>query len=1005
MHQQDIIEINKGLQSAYIDSAVNSNLAYRPQFITNDHKRGVKVLTHIENQLMHCDEFSISVAFINRSGFVELLGSLKALERRSVRGRILSADYLCFSDPYALDKLASLTNIELKMYHVDDAGVGFHTKGYLFRENGIYRIIIGSSNMTQTALSTNMEWNTQLVSTEQGEMAQSIVSEFEKLWSDDASKPYAEFIEEYRDKYDRKKQIDRLIREQHKIALQDDIVDYDTYKLKPNKMQEEFIGNIHDLRERGAKRALLISATGTGKTYASAFALKNENPKKALFIVHRELIAKQAIKSYRKVFGKTKKLALLSGSSKEYDADILFATMSMMAKKETLDRYKKDEFDWICIDEVHRAGSESYQKIMSYFETDFWLGMTASPERTDGFDIFNLFDHNIAYEIRLQQALKEDMLCPFHYFGITDIEINGEIMNDKTGMRNFSYLVSDKRVQYVLEQANYFGYSGERVKGLVFCSSKKEAQELSAKFNARGYYTVALAGDDSGKQREACIDLLTKEVPEEEIQLHEKAIKNTEACAVTEMPFLDYIFTIDIFNEGVDIPEINQVLMLRPTESPIVFVQQLGRGLRKAEDKDYVVIIDFIGNYTNNYMIPIALSGDRSYNKDSIRRYVSEGTRIIPGASTIHFDEISRTRIFQSIDSARTNDVKLLKESYEQLKYRLGRIPTVLDFKKYGAIDVSKYFEKFGSYYAFLVKYYGDEYETRLSDSEANIIEFFSKKVTNMKRPHELILLQSLLNQKTRVGVYLEKILSNPKLAKLSKRLEESVVRNLTNEFPKEEERKKYMDCILIQSTENGYQLDDKFQQLLMENPAFAKMVNELIDYGIENYKDNYSDAYKDTNFQLYQKYTYEDVCRLLNWKKNMNAQNIGGYFYDAETKTLPVFINYDKTEDAIAYEDRFVSQAHLIALSKHPRKVNSSDADHFFKRTDADKDNKILLFVRKNKDDKEAKEFYFLGEVFAQGEPIPIKMEKTGDDAFEINYQLDVPVREDIYEYIVSEA
>lgn len=1005
MHQQDIIEINKGLQSAYIDSAVNSNLAYRPQFITNDHKRGVKVLTHIENQLMHCDEFSISVAFINRSGFVELSETLKELERRGVRGRILTTDYLCFSDPYALDKLASLTNIELKMYHVDDAGVGFHTKGYLFRENGIYRIIIGSSNMTQTALSTNMEWNTQLVSTEQGEMAQSIVSEFEKLWSDDASKPYAEFIEEYRDKYDRKKQIDRLIREQHKIALQDDIVDYDTYKLKPNKMQEEFIGNIHDLRERGAKRALLISATGTGKTYASAFALKNENPKKALFIVHRELIAKQAIKSYRKVFGKTKKLALLSGSSKEYDADILFATMSMMAKKETLDRYKKDEFDWICIDEVHRAGSESYQKIMSYFETDFWLGMTASPERTDGFDIFNLFDHNIAYEIRLQQALKEDMLCPFHYFGITDIEINGEIMNDKTGTRNFSYLVSDKRVQYVLEQANYFGYSGERVKGLVFCSSKKEAQELSAKFNARGYYTVALAGDDSGKQREACIDLLTKEVPEEEIQLHEKAIKNTEACAVTEMPFLDYIFTIDIFNEGVDIPEINQVLMLRPTESPIVFVQQLGRGLRKAEDKDYVVIIDFIGNYTNNYMIPIALSGDRSYNKDSIRRYVSEGTRIIPGASTIHFDEISRTRIFQSIDSARTNDVKLLKESYEQLKYRLGRIPTVLDFKKYGAIDVSKYFEKFGSYYAFLVKYYGDEYETRLSDSEANIIEFFSKKVTNMKRPHELILLQSLLNQKTRVGVYLEKILSNPKLAKLSKRLEESVVRNLTNEFPKEEERKKYMDCILIQSTENGYQLDDKFQQLLMENPAFAKMVNELIDYGIENYKDNYSDAYKDTNFQLYQKYTYEDVCRLLNWKKNMNAQNIGGYFYDAETKTLPVFINYDKTEDAIAYEDRFVSQAHLIALSKHPRKVNSSDADHFFKRTDADKDNKILLFVRKNKDDKEAKEFYFLGEVFAQGEPIPIKMEKTGDDAFEINYQLDVPVREDIYEYIVSEA
>ncbi len=161
---------------------------------------------------------------------------------------------------------------------------------------------------------------------------------------------------------------------------------------------------------------------------------------------------------------------------------------------------------------MHRAGSDSYQRIMSYFQPKFWLGMTASPERTDGFDIFNFFDHNIAYEIRLQQALKEDMLCPFHYFGITDIEINGEIMNDKTGLRNFSYLISDKRVEYILQQANYYGYSGERVKGLVFCSSKKEAQELSKKFNARGYYTAALAGDASEKHREACIDLLTKEV-------------------------------------------------------------------------------------------------------------------------------------------------------------------------------------------------------------------------------------------------------------------------------------------------------------------------------------------------------------------------------------------------------------------------------------------------------------------------------------------------------------
>ncbi|MCR4616656.1 MAG: DEAD/DEAH box helicase [Lachnospiraceae bacterium] len=1000
-----IDELNTGIQNAYIDSSVNSNLAYCPQFLTNNYKSGVKVLSYIENKLLHCDEFSISVAFINRGGFAVLAETLKELEKRGIKGRILTTDYLTFSDPYALDRIAELTNIDLKMYHVTETGVGFHTKGYLFKEDGLYSIIIGSSNMTQTALTTNMEWNTALFSTEQGSMAQSVVNEFDKLWEDEATKNYSEISELYRKSYDRKKQIDKLIRSQHKNALEDEIVDFDTYQLKPNKMQSAFIGNIHELRENGAKRALLISATGTGKTYASAFALKNENPKKALFIVHRELIAKQAMKSYRKVFGGTKKLALLSGNSKEYEADILFATMSMMAKQETIDYMNNHNihYDWICIDEVHRAGSQSYQKIMNSFDPDFWLGMTASPERTDGFDIFDLFNHNIAYEIRLQQALKEDMLCPFHYFGITDIEVDGEVISNETELKNFNYLISDQRVNHILEQANYFGHSGNRVKGLVFCSGKREAIELSKKFGEKGYYTKALFGDDNEAVREKCIDLLASDVEDEILNKHLTDIENGRSAEAGELPFLDYIFTIDIFNEGVDIPEINQVIMLRETQSPIIFVQQLGRGLRKADDKEYVVIIDFIGNYTNNYMIPIALSGDRSYNKDSMRRYLSEGTRIIPGASTIHFDEISRQRIFKSIDSAKTNEIKLLKQSYEQLKYRLGRIPTILDFKEYGSIDVSKYFDKFGSYYAFLVKYYGDEYSVRLTSTEEQIVEFLSKKVTKMKRIYELLALKNLISFDHRIITYFSRIkdLTN----KVDEKLEESVYRNLTNQFPKVEEQKKYKDCVLITKTKDGYVLDSRFRQMLVANNDFYKMVCEILDYGILTYEESYSEIYKDTNFSLYQKYTYEDVCRLLNWQNNMNAQNMGGYFYDAITKTLPVFINYDKTEDAIAYEDRFVTPDNLIALSKHPRKVNSKDADHFYKRTEEDKDNKILLFVRKNKNDDEAKEFYFLGEIFAQDSPTPIKMPKTGDDAFEINYRLDVPVREDIYEYIISEA
>lgn len=466
---------------------------------------------------------------------------------------------------------------------------------------------------------------------------------------------------------------------------------------------------------------------------------------------------------------------------------------------------------------------------------------------------------------------------------------------------------------------------------------------------------------------------------------------------------VDYIFTVDIFNEGVDIPEINQVIMLRPTESPVVFIQQLGRGLRKYEDKEYVVILDFIGNYMNNFMIPIALSGDRSYNKDTMRRYIREGSRVIPGSSTIHFDEISKKRIYASIDVARTNDMKLLKESYTSLKYKLGRIPSILEFKEHGSIEVTKIFEKCGSYYAFLKKYEPD-YEISLSEKEAQVIEYMSKKLVSYKRIHELAVLKFLICRQDRLLSYYSKFMKTEYGIDVSATIEESVYRNLINEFPKEEERKKYASCVLVERTEKGsYKIASDFQKMLT-NREFKDMVLELLIFGEERYQEQYSHVYKDTCFQLYQKYNYEDVCRLLGWKKNMNAQNIGGYFYDKDTKTLPVFINYDKAEGDIAYEDRFLSESVLIALSKHPRKITSGDAIHIYKRTPEDKDNRIFLFVRKNKDDKETKEFYFLGEIYAEGEPVPIHMEATNDDAFEILYRLDVPVRSDIYDYIVRD-
>lgn len=979
MHLQNdkITTLQTAFQTAYLDHTINSNLAYRPEFISNNYKLGKKVLVSIEEELQRCEEFCISVAFITESGITPLLQTLKDLEQKNIPGKILTTNYLMFSEPEALEKLAGLRNIQLKMFVANRETGGFHTKGYIFREEEIYRIIIGSSNMTLSAITKNKEWNTKIVSTEQGELTQAVLQEFDELWNNEHTLAFEDFIDSYRQEYLNEK----IIRKQRRQAISESVVKLEDYQLKPNKMQIAFVQSVMEMREKQIDRALLLSSTGTGKSLASAFMLREMKAKKALFIVHREQIAKQTLKSFKRVFGTSKTYGLLSGNSREFGAEFLFATMQMMSKDEILSYYTPEEFDVIILDECHHAGAESYQKIMRYFKPKFWLGMTASPD-TNQYDIYSIFNHHIAYEIRLQQALEEDLLCPFHYFGITDLEINGEVFDDNAGVRNFSNLISDARVDYVIEKASYYGFSGDRIKGLIFCSRKDETKELSKKFNERGLRTEVLTGEDNQERRENVIARLTDD---EEMDNQ-----------------LDYIFTVDIFNEGVDIPEINQVIMLRPTQSPVVFVQQLGRGLRKCEGKEYVVVLDFIGNYMNNFMIPIALSGDRSYNKDAMRRYIREGARVIPGSSTIHFDEISKKRIYASIDAARTNDMRLLKESYKTLKYKLGRIPTIQDFKKFGSVDVTKIFEKCGSYHNFLKKY-EREYHVHLTKQQETILEYFSKKLIAYKRIHEMELLRILIDQKDRI-LYYQRLLYEKYRVDMNEQVEESVLRNLKNEFPKEEERRKYSDCVLIEKNDDGsYSLSSKFQEELSDN-NFKEMILELLDFGIDQWKEKYGQTYRDTNFTLYQKYTYEDVCRLLNWKKNLNAQNIGGYYYDSDTKTLPVFINYHKAEDAIAYEDRFVSEGHLIALSKHPRKVTSSDAVHIYKQSEEDKNNRIFLFIRKNKDDNEAKEFYFLGEIFAEGSPRQIYMEKTKDNAFEIDYRLDVPVRSDIYDYIVSD-
>lgn len=957
MQTQDYLaqELQQSLASALIDDKINSLPDLQPQIIYNDYNSGSNLLVELLQELQTCKRFYFAIAFITQSGLICLKECLKCLQEKNITGDILTTDYLYFNHPKALQELQQYPNLNIRIYTKEN----FHIKGYIFEQNDYYTLIVGSNNLTQTALKANKEWSLKINSLANGALIHNTLSQFQQMWQE--AIPLTDiWLKQYTDKYHSLQKLKRQF-----ATAQENI---STNDIAPNKMQQEALKALEKLQQDNKHKALLISATGTGKTYLSAFAVKKAKPKRLLFLAHREQILKQACKTFAKIIPDIQ-YGILSANHKDFHKPYLFATINMLSKEENLTQFAPTHFDYIIIDETHRAGASSYLKILNYFQPQFLLGMTATPERTDGFDIF---DHNIAYEIRLNQAMQENLLCPFHYFGITDITVDDQEINDNS---TFNDLTTDARVTHIINQSQYYGFSGERLRGLIFCSHIEEAQILSQKFNERGFHTIALSGKDSQETRTNAIHKL------------EQKERSTG---------LDYIFTVDIMNEGIDIPAINQIIMLRPTKSAIIFVQQLGRGLRKYPQKDYVVILDFIGNYQNNFMIPIALSGDISYNKDNIRHYVAEGNRFIFGSSTIHFDKIARQKIYQAIDSAKLSDTALLKNEYLQLKQKLGKIPSIFDFSQFGSIDILKFLDKFKTYHNFLQKYDKD-YTIRFNTIQEEILYFISYRFAKGKRIHELIALKLLLKNTPHLLIDIEQILTTKYHQELTEQIKVSLIRNLTNLFTISNEQSKFSNCIFIKENNNDYIISDIFKSALLDE-KFYFQINEILDFALERYQKYYQNRYKDTNLVLYQKYTYEEVCYLLNWPQKINPNAMAGYFYEKTTHTMPVFINYiapDKKR--VDYTNEFLSNTLITAYSKSNRKLDSSDAKHIYNAKE--EQNKLYLFVRKPSEDKEAKEFYFLGEIIAQGKP-EFAPKYNG---FKILYKLDTPVRADIFDYLTT--
>lgn len=955
--------LSESFRTGFIDHRITSTREFRPELVTNDKKAGKKVLTTILRELELCDEFWFSIAFVTTSGVAALINTFVELERRGVKGKILASQYLNFTHPEALRRIRQFSNIELKIDVLNRS----HSKGYLFRRGEAFTLLVGSSNLTQAALSVNKEWNLKVSATSEGEIVKSVLAEYHQDF--DAATPVTDaFLEGYQRIIDSLRRLNQEAQEERN-ALNE---------IRPNQMQEEALSNLRELRAKGCEKALLISATGTGKTYLSAFDVLEFKPRKFLFVVHRKNIALAAMKTFRKLLSADIRMGLYSGNVKELDCDFLFATVQTISKREHLDLFGPSYFDYIVIDESHRAGANSYRRIIGHFRPRFLLGMTATPERTDGLDVFSLFDHNIAYEIRLNKALEEEMVSPFHYYGVADITVNGKIVDDFV---EFNYLTVEERVDRIIEKTRFYGCDSGDVRGLVFCSRKEEAHFLSTEFNRRGLRTVSLTGENSEEDRRDAIDRL-------------ESNNNAES--------LDYIFTVDIFNEGVDIPRVNQIVMLRPTQSAIIFVQQMGRGLRKHNGKDYLTVIDFIGNYQNNYLVPIALYGDYSYNKDVLRKLITSGSRFIPGCSTVNFERIAKEAILQSIDAKNMQLARDLRRDYDLLKFKLGRIPMMVDFIEDQSRDPFLFVKKEKSYFEYVAK--AEKWGEGIMDAMSiKLLKFFANEINNARRVEESVLLKLLLERNAVSVDAFDQVLDDEYGVRATSTLLDSLVNNLNFQFATETKgkRKSIGDIYGLDLVEVvGDRLSMKEQLVsCLSNDTFRRFLTDNTNYAIKKYQGVFSEDLYVNGFIRYQKYTRKDVFRILNWQQNPMAQNVGGYMVSKDKTNCAIFVNYHKADDisgTTKYEDGFISPTEFKWMSKSKRKLSSPDV----KSIRCNK-MRLPLFVKKHND--EGDDFYYMGDMT----PIDESFEQAtlnGASVVKVRFRMDQPVGEEMYAYITDE-
>lgn len=892
---------------------------------------GPTLESELRREIRTSDEIDFLISFIKFSGLRLIYEDLVEFTKKG-KLRIITTSYMGASDYKAVLELAKLPNTEVRISY-DTKRTRLHAKAYYFKRNtGFSTAYIGSSNLSNPALSNGLEWNLKVSEYTSKDVVDSFIKTFETYWND----------EEFRRFNPNDDNNKKELKESLNIKMKDEN-SYAFFDLYPYSHQKEILEDLTLEREEyNSFKNLVVAATGTGKTMIAAFDYKRQiknGDKKLLFLAHRKEILEQSLYSFRGVLKDRNFGELWLGDNKPVDKIHVFASIQTLNSNDNFKEFAEDYFDYIVIDESHHASASSYFEILKYFKPNILLGLTATPERMDGKDILEYFNNRIASEIRLPDAINRKLLSPFHYFGVTDSEDLSHLKWSRGGyevseLENV-YTKSKQRVQLIIDSMKRYLTDMETFKGLGFCVSINHANFMANSFNAIGIPSIALHSNSS---------------PEERATAKSKLQKGEIKC----------IFTVDLFNEGVDIPNIDTVLFLRPTQSLTIFIQQLGRGLRLSDDKEALTVLDFVGQAHANYDFSFKLRALTGKTRRGIKEEINDDFPNMPAGCHIKLEKLAKEYILNNIQSSIFN-VRDLRRMMMNFANNFSNILNLKNFLENYGLDIDRFYSNYSFYQLLFETGYKSEYDV--------------KHVTELKQS---------LRRFSRID--------SKKLLYFSKKLlMKDVEFTLLN---KVEELMLGMFHYTIWGDKPEISYVDSLIELKVDNPDIVRELLDIIEYNLGNIKSieiEYED--EEIPLDIYASYNINQIMVAFGKTKDDYVFPMRqGVLYVEERQTDLFFITINKNEEdylpSTMYNDYAINSELFNWESQSTTSVNSPTGQRYI--NDRTEEHKVLFFVRESKNQyNHAMPYVFLGNAKY--------VSHQGNNPIQIVWRMDHPIPERI--------